>query len=203
MSNVEKVIDGYEELLRVSDAPLVIITEVLWIIVLIFLLAHIIKRWKSFSRLGSIIRAFFLIIVIVIVSFEFYTISNYNFSMNENYWKKNYLTPYITSLPENKRYVEDFSQIIEKKDSEKGIKSFYLSKKVTPIWVSVSIVDKSGSKENLIVQTTVTKESIKKPYLTYKKIEKTISDKYVEKAYYQTTLHIPEEYKVITQVQEP
>ncbi|MEI5907710.1 hypothetical protein WAK64_11660 [Bacillus spongiae] len=191
---IEKVIEVYKGFEKIYEAPIVIISEILCIIILISFIIHLIKDRKSFSFLGSIIRGFFLVFILSIMSFLFVTIVEYDFSMSENQWEENYVTPYINSLPEQKYNVKDFSQLL---NENKGIYSIYLDSLTKPTWVSVEVLDDDGKYKEITVQTIFKKESIDTPYLTYKKIEKDISNKYNANVFYETVLHIPKEYKIL------
>ncbi|GIN87590.1 hypothetical protein J6TS2_39760 [Heyndrickxia sporothermodurans] len=192
---IEKVIEVYNDVSSLSEAPLVIVTEILWMIVGIVFIIHLIKDRKLFSPLGSIIRGFFLIIIFLIISSLFVSIIRYDFSMDEKQWKKDYLKPYISSLPDHKYDVKDFSQLLINKSKE--IQSIYLNSKTKPVSVELTVLDKNGSTKKIIVQTVFQKETINTSYLTYKTIKKDISDIYKADAYYETILHIPKEYKVL------
>ncbi|TKD72143.1 hypothetical protein [Pseudalkalibacillus hwajinpoensis] len=193
--NIEKVIQSHHELLQLSDAPLTVISEVLWIFVGLIFIIHIVKDRKLFSRSGFIYRGIFFVVILAIVSYLTLTLNAYNFAMDENHWRENYFKPYIQSLPEQKLEVEDFSQVIQEKDNR--IQSYYLNKETKPILLELTVVDQTTIEKAELIETTIAKEPIEKPYLTYKLIEKTISDKFNTEAFYETTLHIPIDYKVL------
>lgn len=196
--SIDKVIEIHEGLLRVSDVPITIATEILWLIIGIVSLADIIKNRKSISSRGFIFRGFILGIILLIESILFINIAETDFSTSKEEWKSQYLIPYIKSLPEDKLYVKDFSQILEiQENKNKKIESIYLNNKKEPVWVELSVTDKDKIKKKFVVQTVIRKEPIKKAYLTYKIINKTITPIYRDNLYYETILHIPEEYKVL------
>ncbi|MGG3943715.1 hypothetical protein ABEV54_20025 [Peribacillus psychrosaccharolyticus] len=198
MLSIDKVIEIHEGLLRVSDVPITIATEILWLIIGIVSLADIIKNRKSISSRGFIFRGFILGIILLIESILFINIAETDFSTSKEEWKSQYLIPYIKSLPEDKLYVKDFSQILEiQENKNKKIESIYLNNKKESVWVELSVIDKDKIKKKFVVQTVIRKEPIKKAYLTYKIINKTITPIYRDNLYYETILHIPEEYKIL------
>ncbi|TWT13171.1 hypothetical protein [Planomicrobium sp. CPCC 101079] len=154
------------------------------------------KRKKNFSLQEWVFNGVILGIVLLVVGGLSFTIKDYDFSINEKQWKESYLDPYIKALPENKEYVEDFSQIVT--GEEDAIKSIYINDKVKPITVEIITLNKENElTKKTPVQVVLQKEPIKNPYLTYKTIEKDISSEYTTKQNYETILHIPEDYKVI------
>lgn len=196
MPSIEKVIEAHKQLLSVSNAPLTIITEILWIILTVSFVVYLIKEKKPFSLQGWVFSGFFLVILLSVLGYLSFTIKEYDFSMNEKQWKENYLTPYLKSLPENKKYVEDFSQLLT--NDEDTIKSIYINDKEKPILIEISTLNKeNGTTKKIPVQVIIQKEPINKTYLTYKTIKKAISSEHTTNKYYETILHIPNEYKVI------
>lgn len=195
LPSITRVIEVHQEIESVSNAPMLIISEILWIFFGIVFIVHLLKDRKSFSLLGLTFRGFSFVITLLIISYLTISIKNCNFSINENQWKKGYLNPYILSLPEHKKNVEDFSLLLN--NDVNGIKSIYLNGDgEKPLWFEISLLNDHRFKK-IDVQCIIQKEQIKNPYLTYKKINKNISSQYTTEAYYETILHIPEEYKVI------
>ncbi|MGG0663120.1 hypothetical protein ABE042_03290 [Viridibacillus arvi] len=201
MPSIDKVIEVQESISQAHSAFVLIPAELLWIIIGIYSLMDIIKNKKTISSTGFIMRGFFFLFTLSLVGLSSINIMKADFSMNEKQWKDDYLKPYITALPENKTYVQDFTQILEiQKNHNKKIKSIYLNNSVKTIWVELDILDKNNASKTISVQTTIKKEPIKEPYLTYKFINKNISKEYTKHTYYETILHIPEEYKVLAPV---
>lgn len=196
--NIEKVIQIHEKVLALDDASLVIATGLMCTLLLIFSIRDLIKNIKDFSFSIKLLPV--LIILLSVEGYSIYAIAHYDFSLGKEQWKKDYLIPYVMSQREHKVYVEDFSQLLEKDDG--GVKSIHFGSKVKPVWVKLSLLDSGGSKNELITQAVIKKEPIKRTYLTYKKIKKDISEKYIDNAYYETVLHIPEDYKVLGPVYE-
>jgi len=194
--SIEKVIEIHKQVLSLSNAPLAIIAGIIWVCITIAFIVHLIKEKTSFSFRGWVFSVFFLVILLSGLGYLSFTIKDYDFSINEEEWKENYLTPYLKSLPEHKEDVEDFSQILT--NDANAIKSIYLNDKEKPIVVEISTLNKeNGVAKKLPVQVFIQKEPIDKAYLTYKTIEKNISYEYTTDQYYETILHIPNEYKVI------
>ncbi|WP_283152906.1 hypothetical protein [Guptibacillus hwajinpoensis] len=196
MPTINQVIESYNELEKLSDAPLTIISEVLWIIVGLIFIMHLIHNRKFLSPSKFLFRGAFLFIILLIIGYLSYTLNSYDFSMNEKSWKENTLAPYLQSLHEHNEQVEDFSQLL--KDPDNGIKSNYVDEDISPIWIELATTTDTGEKKEKIVEATIVKEPIQQPYLTYRMIEKNISDHYSDEAYYETTLHIPEDYMILT-----
>ncbi|MGG0657444.1 hypothetical protein [Rummeliibacillus pycnus] len=198
MPNIDKVIEVFEGIQQAYNTLITIPAVLLWIVIGIYSLVDILKNKKTFSFIGFIGRGTFFFVSLSIVFFLCINIMKADFSLNEKQWKDNYLDPYINSLSENKVDVKDFSQILEMNSNEnKKIKSIYLNDKVKPIWMELNLIDKNNSSKKISVQTIIRKEPIENPYLTYKLINKNISDKYRKDIFYETILHIPEEYKVL------
>lgn len=196
MPRIEEVIEMHKQVVSLSDAPLAIIAGVIWIFITIGLLVYLIKESRSFSFQEWIFGGFFLVILLSVLGYLSFTIKDYDFSMNEEQWEENYLAPYLESLPENKEYVEDFSQILT--NDVDAIESQYINDKDKPVVVEVSMLDKENEAiKKISVQVFIQKEPIDEVYLTYKTIEKNISSEYTADQYYETILHIPNEYKVI------
>lgn len=196
MPNIEKVIEIHKQVLSLSNAPLTIIAEIIWIFITTIFVVYLIKEKKSFSSQGWIFSGFFLVLLLSVLGYLSFTIKDYDFSIDEKHWEENYLTPYLKSLPENREYVEDFSQIVT--TDSNTTKSVYTTDKEKPIVVEISTLNKENEttkKES--VQVLIQKEPINKAYLTYKIIEKNISNEYTADQYYETILHIPNDYKVI------
>ncbi len=196
MPTLDRVLESYQEFEKLSDAPLTIISEVLWILVGIIFIVHLIQNRKSISALSFFYRSCSLMLILVIIGYLSFTINSYDFSMDEDHWKEEFLTPYLESLPEHKQQVTDFAQLIDYDKS--GIESVYINEE-HPIWVKVTLMTDHGDEQELIVKTTIVKESVEQPYLTYKTIEKPISEKYSDEAYYNTTLHIPKEFRILSE----
>lgn len=194
MTSITEVIEVHQEIIKAADAPLLIVSDVLWSIFGIVFIVHLIKDRITFSFLGTIYRTLFLLITLTIVGYLSFSIVDSHFSIDEKEWEEEYLEPYINSLPTSRIIIEDFSQLLV--DDHNGIKSIYVNKQ-KPIWFELSVLDDKGIKQNIAVQSIIQKEPIEKPYLTYKQIEKDISAQYTENLYYETILHIPNEYKVI------
>ncbi|MDR7002381.1 hypothetical protein [Neobacillus niacini] len=102
MPSITRVIEVHQEIESVSNAPMLIISEILWIFFGIVFIVHLLKDKKSFSLLGLTFRGFSFVITLLIIRYLTISIKNCNFSINENQWKKGYLNPYILSLPEHK-----------------------------------------------------------------------------------------------------
>jgi hypothetical protein len=190
LSKIEQIIEIHQKVLDLDEAPITIIAELIWFFLAILLIVHLIKDRKTFSPIGLINRILFLCITFLIVGSLFIPIKNYDFSMTENKWEKEYLKPYIMSLPTQKLEVNKFSVAL--KTPKKGIKSVYLNNnKENPIWCDISSSGQQGSANRLYVLTKIHKENIKMAYLTYKIINKDISDTYRDDLYYEAILHIP------------
>ncbi|MFC7364203.1 MULTISPECIES: hypothetical protein [Bhargavaea] len=197
MPNIEDVIKVQEEVSALSNAPLAIIAGAIWIFITVAFIVFLFKEKKALSLKGWIYSFSFLVILFAVTGYLTYTIKEYNFSMNEEKWEENYLNAYIESLPETKENIEDFSQVLNN-DDENTIKSIYMNKGTQPIVVEISkSQDLDSIKQKMRLQAIVQKEQIDKAYITYKTIEKDISDKYTKAQYYETVLHIPSDYKVI------
>ncbi|WP_042354186.1 hypothetical protein [Bacillus rubiinfantis] len=190
-----KVMEAYKDTISLSDAPLVITSLVFWIIIAVVFIIHLLLDRKTFSILGTITRVCFLVANFLIIGYLLNEFRGYDFSMDEKQWKHSYLKPYIHSLPEYKYRVGDFSQLLNDKNS--GTQSIYMDNNKKPVWIEVSIVKKGGSTKKITIQAVIQKESIDESYLTYKKIDKSISDQYNKETFYETILHIPKEYKVL------
>ncbi|OIK17186.1 hypothetical protein BIV60_00390 [Bacillus sp. MUM 116] len=195
MPSITRVIEIHQEIESASNAPMLFISEILWTFLGIVFIVHLVKDRKSFSVLGLSFRGLFFVMTLLIISHLTISIMNCNFSINETQWKKGYLKPYILSLPEHKKNVEDFSLLLN--NNVNGIKSIYINGE-KPLWFEISLSDNHRLSKKIAVQCILQKEPIIKPFLTYKKINKNISSQYTTNAYYETILHIPEEYKVIT-----
>ena len=193
MPNIEEVIKVQEEVSALSNAPLAIVAGAIWISITIAFIAFLFKEKKELSMKGWIYSFLFLVILFAVTGYLSFTIKEYNFSMNEKKWEENYLNPYLKSLPEEKENIEDFSQVLN--DDGTSIKSTYINKDIQPIVVEISESKKTDKKKR--IQVIVQKEQIDQAYITYKKIEKNISEKYTKDQSYETVLHIPNDYKVI------
>ena len=193
MPNIEEVIKVQEEVSALSNAPLAIVAGAIWISITIAFIAFLFKEKKELSMKGWIYSFLFLVILFAVTGYLSFTIKEYNFSMNEKKWEENYLNPYLESLPEEKENIEDFSQVLN--DDGTSIKSTYINKDIQPIVVEISESKKTDKKKR--IQVIVQKEQIDQAYITYKKIEKNISEKYTKDQSYETVLHIPNDYKVI------
>ncbi|WKA56517.1 hypothetical protein [Planococcus shixiaomingii] len=121
MPGIEKVIEIHEQVLSVSNAPAAIIGGLLWVFLGVAFVVYLFKEKKNFSLQEWVFNGVFLGIVLLILGGLSFAIKDYDFSISEKQWKENYLNPYLKGLPENKEYVEDFSQIVP--DEEDAIKS--------------------------------------------------------------------------------
>jgi hypothetical protein len=198
MPTINQVIEKYNEVEKLSDAPLTIISDVLWIIVGLIFMVHLIQNRKSLSHLNFIYQGSSLALILIIIGYLSFTINSYDFSVDETHWKENTLSPYLSSLDEHNEKVEDFSQLLQAPEEKESIESHYVSDDHHPIWIKLDTITDTGEKQQKIVESTIVKEPIQQPYLTYKMIEKPISDRYSDQFYYETTLHIPEEYRILT-----
>jgi hypothetical protein len=198
MPTINQVIEKYNEVEKLSDAPLTIISDVLWIIVGLIFMVHLIQNRKSLSHINFIYQGASLALILIIIGYLSFTINSYDFSVDETHWKENTLSPYLNSLDEHNEKVEDFSQLLQAPEEKEGIDSHYVSDDHHPIWVKLDTITDTGEKQQKIVESTIVKEPIQQAYLTYKMIEKPISDQYSDQFYYETTLHIPEEYRILT-----
>ncbi|MCA0173246.1 hypothetical protein [Bacillus sp. RAR_GA_16] len=129
MPTINHVIESYHKVEQLSDAPLTIISEVLWVIVGLIFLTHFIRHHKSLSARNFLIRGAFFLIILSIIGYLSYTLYNYDYSMDEKAWKGNTLAPYLQSLKEHREQVNDFSQLL--KDPDKGIESIYVKNETT------------------------------------------------------------------------
>jgi len=198
LNSIEEVIKIHQKLENQSeDLFITIVAEIPWIIVGLILIVHIIKDIKSFSLKGLIYRILILGVIFMMISSLFNSIKEYDFSLNEEKWKKNYLNPYMISLPIQKLEVSDFWQVFE--IPKKGVKSIYSTNKKNSIWCKIATMDETNSPKDFYVKTKIQKESINRPYLTYKLISKNITMDYKKDNYYETILHIPKDYKVLVQ----
>ncbi|MGV3464880.1 MAG: hypothetical protein ACO1OT_06255 [Heyndrickxia sp.] len=196
MNNIEEVIKIHQKLLNQSDSFIAIVAEILCIFISLIFLVHIIKDIKSFSLKGFIYRILGLGVLFLIIGALFNSIKEYDFSLDEDKWKENYLKPYIMSLPIHRLEVIDFWQVLD--SPKNGVKSIYLTnKEEKPIWCKIAKVDETNSSKETYIQTRIQKESINRPYLTYRLISKNISKDYKKDIYYETILHIPKDYRVL------
>lgn len=193
MPNIEDVIKVQEEVSALSNAPLAIVAGAIWIYITIAFIIFLFKEKRELSMKGWIYSFLFLVILFAVTGYLSFTIKEYNFSMNEKKWEENYLNPYLKSLPEEKENIEDFSQVLN--DDGTSIKSTYINKDIQPIVVEISESKNADKKKR--IQVIVQKEQIDQAYLTYKTIERNISEKYTKDQFYETVLHIPKDYKVI------
>lgn len=196
MPNIENVIKIHEQVVSLSNAPLTIIAGLIWIFITVIFVFYLVKEKNSFSSQGWIFSGVILVVLLSVSGYLSFTIKGYDFSIDKKQWEENYLSPYLKSLPETREYVEDFSQILT--TDSNAIKSIYINDKEKPIVVEISTSNKeNGTIKKEPVQVLIQKEPINKAYLTYKIIEKNISNEYNTDQYYETILHIPNDYKVI------
>lgn len=198
MPTINQVIETYNEVEKLSDAPLTIISDVLWIIVGLIFIVHLIQNRKSLSPLNVIYQGAPLALILIIIGYLTFTINSYDFSADKAHWKENTLSPYLNSLDEHNEKVEDFSQFLQTPEENEGIESHYVNDDHHSIWIKLDTITATGEKQQKIVESTIVKEPIQQAYITYKMIEKPISERYSDQFYYETTLHIPEEYKILT-----
>jgi len=198
LNSIEEVIKIHQKMQNQSDDLFItMVAEIPWIIIGLILVVHIIKDIKSFSLKGLIYRILFLGVIFIFIGSLFNSIKEYDFSLDEEKWKGKYLNPYMISLPIHKLEVSDFWQVFE--TPKKGVKSIYSTNKNKSIWCKISMLDEMNSPKDIYVQTKIQKESINHPYLTYKLISKNITEDYKKDNYYETILHIPEDYKVLVE----
>lgn len=191
MLSIDKVIEAYHISQESSEVLFSIFTLIIWFGIGILVIFHFIKDRKAIKLKGYFLRFLFLLVVLVININLLNYISNHDFSMDEEKWRTEYFDPYIDTQSINKVEVKDFSQII---DGElEGITSVYIKEEIKPQWFRINTSD--GKEYN--IQSIIKKENIDKPYLTFKTIEKKISGKYNKDSYYETVLHIPNDYRVI------
>ncbi|HCH1712731.1 TPA: hypothetical protein NKQ82_004636 [Vibrio parahaemolyticus] len=191
MITIDQLIETYH-ISQDSTAIISIFALIMWAIIGYALIRFFIKDRKKINFKNFFVGAFFLIVILTINIFLINDISDHDFSLDEKKWKNEYLEPYIESQPFNKLEINDFSQIVNEKP--KGITSVYLNEKITPQWFFI----KTKEEKEYKIQAIIKKENIKNPYLSFKKIEKDISDKYNKESYYETVLYVPLEYKVIS-----
>lgn len=194
MHSMDNVISAYQNAVNLENAPIVIVGEVFWAVIGLALLVHFIKDRKTIKLVGYLFRGLFFAVVLLVNGYLINLISHYDYSVDLNRWKSDYLIPYVEARPEQRVAVKDFSQLLSSEDQT--IDSIHLKKESHPILARVMVGDPATSKV-MITKVLIKKEHIKKAYLSYKTISRKISEDYSNKAYYETTLHIPAEYKVI------
>ena len=98
-------------------------------------------------------------------------------------WETDYLYPYLKEQKEEQVNVIDYTY--EKIEGFEGEGS-------NKFEIDVEYKNQSNELVNIQLEAKVVVENIEKPYLTYKKLQVSISDKYNSDHLYEAVLHIPE-----------
>ena len=148
-----------------------------------------IRDWRTLSSIAIGIRVISLVSV-GFIAFHLYTIiSEYDYSLDEQKWEQEYLLVYLNSQPEKTMTIQKAEAT--NTDSDKAISSVHLKKEPPTAHISFSPVQKDGSKQEVSTHVKIKQaKADTAPYLTYKTIEKDISEHYTEDMYYETTLYI-------------
>lgn len=194
MHSMDNIISAYQNAVNLENAPIVIVSEVFWALIGLALLVHVIKDRKTISFAGYLFRGLFFVVVLLVNGYLINMISHYDYSVDLQSWKSTYLLPYVEARPEQRVAVKDFSQLLSNEDQT--IDSIHLKKESHTVLARVRVGNPATSKV-MITKVLIKKEQINKAYLSYKMIPRKISEDYSSKDYYETTLHIPAEYKVI------
>ncbi|EIT86000.1 hypothetical protein A374_09194 [Fictibacillus macauensis ZFHKF-1] len=199
MVSFESVQDAHTKVLALNDAPLTIAAEILWTFIGLCIIVDFFKS-RKFTFGDYMARIVLLIMVLAAGAFLTQKIMAYDFSLDQKTWKQNYLNPYIQSLPVQEKEVVDFKQPTKTQIDKTGIKSNYLNPNSKSSWVQLLVRDSKNQLKTITVQVVIHKENIKKSYVKYRKMKKSISSTYNEQAYYETHLYVPEGYKILAPV---
>ena len=181
--DVEQALGKLQEL---DNAPLTYIAAACWVIISVVLIVHIVRELKSLSIGAISVRVLALAATCFAVFHLYMTIRDYDFTLDKEKWKQDYLLTYLESQPTEKVAIEDVRATNQ--GGDKTIPSIHLEKGAHTIQVLFSIVEKD--------QDISTKVKIKKApdgtshYLAYKTIEKDLSPEYTDDSYYEPVLYI-------------
>ena len=115
-------------------------------------------------------------------------IKEYDFSLDEEKWKQDYLLAYLDSQPAEKLAIDEVKATHQSGD--KAIQSIHLKNEAPTIQVKFS------TDENKEISTTVKIKHAPdgtSPYLTYKTVERDLSPEYTDDLYYEPILYIHQE----------
>ena len=123
--------------------------------------------------------------ILIIDSYLYNRIVEYNHALTEEDWKKEYFVPYLETRTEIQTPVEIIS--LTPDTTEQPVHSISFN---TNNLFDV-IIRPLETKEEILIRAKIKNSSIAQPYFSYKKIEKDISQDYIEEAYYEPVLYIP------------
>lgn len=193
--SIENVVQAYEEMQNLSDAPLTYIAVACWFVIGIMIIIHMIKDRKSLS-IGAISMNTLSLAVTGFIVFHLYmNITEYDFSLDEEKWKQDYLLPYLESQPVQSLTIEHVQAT--NTTSDQAISSIHLQNNSPTVHVEFTAVQKDKRKQDMSTKVRIKQAPDNTaPYITYKAIESDISDSYTDDMYYDTTLYINQESRL-------
>ena len=169
---------------QLKDAPITFITLFFWIVISISLIYYLLKNRKNIHFISGISYIIILFGSLSINSFLYTKIAEFDFSLTEETWKKDYLTPYLDSRAEKHTPVEVIS--LTPDSTQQPAQSISLTNKN----LSQVLVRPLGTDDEILIKVKIETSSTDQPYLSYKKIEKDITAIYQEDVYYEPVLYI-------------
>ena len=170
---------------QLKDAPITYVTLFFWIVISISLLYYLLKNRKDIQLISGILYIAILIGSLSINLFIYNKTAEYDFSLTEEKWKKDYFIPYLDTRAEKQTPVDIISLTPDSK--QQPAQSISLHNKN----LSTVLIRPINSNDETLIKVTIKNSSTDKPYLSYKKIEKAISPIYKEDSYYEPILYIP------------
>mgnify|MGYP003538706565 CR=1 FL=1 len=185
----KEVVQTFEKTQDLANAPLTYIAVICWTIIGIAIFYHVIRDRRSLSSVAVGIRVISLAAVGFITFHLYTTISEYDYSLDEEKWKQDYLLAYLDSQPEERLAIEQVEAT--NTDGDKAIPSMHLKKESPTVHVKFLTIGKNGDEQELSTQVKIKHvQADTAPYLTYKTIKEELSSQYRDDMYYETTLYI-------------
>lgn len=184
---MNKVIEMNKDIFYMDDVMIAFTAGILWLIIGLSLLIHVLRDFKSISKIGVVTRVFLTLFILYAGGYECYRIIQNDY-LTEKAWQKEYLQPYLATRPEQRQFIQSYTPLKEK---TKEIKSIHILTKDTPQNIKIVYVNEKNVTKEIMTKGIIKKIETEKPYFTYKTIEKTISSQYPMDAFYDTTLYVP------------
>ena len=182
---INEVINKYEQVEQLKDASFTYIALFFWIAISLSLLYFLVKNRKAIRFSSGLFYMILLLGSLSINSYLYNRIVEYDFSLTEETWKKDYFIPYLDTRTDIQTPVEIIS--LTPDTTKQRAQSISHDTKN----LSYVLIRPLETNEEILIQVKIKNSSTNKPYLSYKKIEKNISSDYIEKAYYEPVLYIP------------
>lgn len=183
--NIEKVKLMYDKI-NVDNNLIAIVACVFWVIVLVAILAEFVKTKKTGAAIA--VNALSIIIVMAIIITLTMNIVQSKDSITEPEWKVNYLKPYLQTKPVTKIELDHIEQVLNKPNHLTN--SVFVQEKNAKNYFKLTFKNKKSIYISAKVRMSKTNDS----YMTFKKINGDISEKYNQTTYFDPVIYVQKGY---------